>query len=412
MNIIERAREFVQGLVRLASRDAWDWHRCPHCGSSDTCRYGFYSRSPWSLAGRQSLRVQRHRCHGCGRTYGEESAQVRVRRRYGRDVQRLSLDHWCHDGTSLRRAASFVRSIIGRQERYLIWQPWAVRMPGPECTLAPATVGRWLDEAGVRAQASVKGQLAGADVADVAADGLWARLRQGGKRVVLMLVDSSSGLVYPPLVAKGEGSEEPWARLFARAAQAGLELDRLRGVTSDWASGLVSYLRQQLPWPQHQRCLWHFWRGRIRPYLASLGEGAREPVATLVLSLMRAPSYEQAEALLCQLAAHADGRQLAAQINEQFDHLFVHLLEYYRGLAPVSPEWCWRDYRLRLGHGRNHGSGERFERAALVWAIYHNFTPAQRRSERKRTYRHPGMSPLEVAGLSPGNLSYLDALAV
>jgi hypothetical protein len=227
-----------------------------------------------------------------------------------------------------------------------------------------------------------------------------------------MLVDCTSGLVFPPVIAKGEGAEQPWARLFVRAEKAGLELDSLRGVTSDWASGLVSYLRRFLPHPWHQRCLWHFWRGRIRPYLASLAESSREEVRTLVQALMRAPNYEEAEALLVKLAAHPCGGQLAAEINDQFDHLFVHLLDYYRALSSVSPEWCWRDYRLRLSHGRNHGTDERLERAALVWAIYHDFTPAQGRSERKRTYRYPGKSPLEVAGLSPGNLSYLDALAV
>jgi hypothetical protein len=52
------------------------------------------------------------------------------------------------------------------------------------------------------------------------------------------------------------------------------------------------------------------------------------------------------------------------------------------------------------------------ERAALVWAIYHNFEPAPWRSERKRHYRHPGLSPLHVAGVPPGKISYLDALGV
>jgi transposase-like protein len=412
MNIVERAREFVERLAALAGGSGWDWRRCPHCGSSNTERHGHYKRHPWTLSGQESLLVQRHLCRECGHTYGEESARVGRRRRYGRDVQRLSLDQWRHCGSSLRRVASFVRSLIGHQERFLLWQPWANRVQGPECSLAASTVGRWLDEAGMRAGASVAGQLSGVEVEAVAADGLWTRLHRGGKRVVLMLVDSASGLVFPPVVAKGEESEGPWARLFAQAQEAGLDLDSLRGVTSDWASGLVSYLRRFLPWPQHQRCLWHFWRGRIRPYLASLGEGAREEVRTLVGALMRALSYEEAEALLVRLAAHPCGGQLTVEINEQFDHLFVHLLDYYRALSSVSPESCWRDYRLRLGRGRNHGSEGRLERAALVWAIYHDFTPAQRRSERKRTYRHPGMSPLEVAGLSPGDLSYLDALAV
>ncbi len=80
---------------------------------------------------------------------------------------------------------------------------------------------------------------------------------------------------------------------------------------------------------------------------------------------------------------------------------------------PAGAEgWVWRDFRLRLSRGRNHCTDERLERAALHWAIYRNFTPAQWRSERKRRYRWPGRSRLEVAGFSPGKTSYLDALSV
>ena len=54
--------------------------------------------------------------------------------------------------------------------------------------------------------------------------------------------------------------------------------------------------------------------------------------------------------------------------------------------------------------------------AKPVWAIYHNFTPAQWRSacpdglsrERKRNYRRPGQSSLAVAGHPPGGISYTD----
>ena len=90
----------------------------------------------------------------------------------------------------------------------------------------------------------------------------------------------------------------------------------------------------------------------------------------------------------------------------------MHLLDYYHGLQPVTPEWYWRDFRLRLSHGRNHRSDQRLERASLLWAIYHNFEPAQWRSERKRHYRYPGQSALAVAGAPPGQVSYLDALGV
>ena len=412
MGIIERAEAFVEGLRELATRDRWGWRRCPRCGSSETICNGHYERHPYTFGGREQVAIQRHVCRGCGRSYSERVVWLAERRRYSREVQRLSLDLWLHFGSSLRRSAELVRSLLGHQERFLIWQPTATARPADECHLSPSTIGRWLDRAGKEAEETLVGQLLGGKVQAVAADGLWARLRGGGKRVVLMIVDSASGLVFPPLVAKGEQSEGPWARLFARAESAGLDLDELRGVTSDWTGGLVSYLRRFLPHPHHQRCLWHFHRAPLRRLLGALDEDVREAVSGLVRSLMSATSYAAAELALVALAVHPAASELAREINEQFDHLFVHLLPHYRGLTPVSPEWCWRDYRLRLSRGRNHGSEKRLECASLLWAIYHNFTPTQRRCERKRHYRHPGKSPLEVVGLSPGNLSYLDALAV
>ena len=99
-------------------------------------------------------------------------------------------------------------------------------------------------------------------------------------------------------------------------------------------------------------------------------------------------------------------------LNEQFDRVLVHLLDYYQGLQRLTPEWYWRDFRLRLRRGRNHRSDQRLERAALLWAIHHNFEPAQWRSERKRHYRHPGQCALAVAAAPPGQVSYLDALGV
>ena len=43
MNIIEQGKQFVQWLKELAERKAWDWRRCPSCGSTLThkrfCRF-------------------------------------------------------------------------------------------------------------------------------------------------------------------------------------------------------------------------------------------------------------------------------------------------------------------------------------------------------------------------------------
>jgi len=103
---------------------------------------------------------------------------------------------------------------------------------------------------------------------------------------------------------------------------------------------------------------------------------------------------------------------LGTVLSRHWEEALVWRGAYNRGLVRTAPEWLWRDFRLRLSRGRNHATDERLERASLVWAIYRNFTPAQRRSERKRHYRRPGKSPLEMAGVPPGELSYLDALGV
>jgi transposase-like protein len=427
MNIIERGKAFLQSLRELAGRTAWDWKRCPQCGSPLTIKNGSYTRQPWFLGGRQAVRVQRHLCQACHKSYSEQSALLVRGSWYAREVHRAAIDHWQHLGTSLRRTAEVLRSWLGHQERWRLWRPLDAAAP-VRCSLAASTVQRWLDAAGQTAQASVPGQLQGlAQSEALGTDGLWARLRGGATRVVLLLADSVTGLLWPPIVAHDEDSAGPWQRLFARARQAGLDWDRIRGVTSDGAKGIGAFLRQMLAWVQHQRCVWHLWRNLAgdlaRAAAQAAAEAARdlaEPVrervraelVALIHGVIDARSYAQAEAALAALLAHPQGAAIGQFLNTQLDHILVHLVAYYAGLQRVAPEWYWRDFRLRLSRGRNHGSDARLERAALVWAIYHDFEPAQRRSERKRHYRYPGQSPLQVAGVPPGNISYLDALGV
>jgi len=428
MNIIERGKAFVQSLWVLVTRSAWDWKQCPQCGSTLTIKNGSYTRRPWFFSGRQTVRVQRHLCHACRKSYSEQSALLVRGSWYAREVRRSAVDHWVHGRLSLRRTAEFLRSWLGRQERWRLWRPVDEPGAGDVCYLAASTVHRWLDAAGVVAQASVPGQLQGiAQSEELGTDGLWARLRGGATRVVLLLVDSVTGLLWPPLVAEREDQAAPWQRLFVRARQAGLDWQRIRGVTSDGAPGLEAFLGQVLAWAQHQRCVFHIWRnlaGQLAHAAAAaaagvasdLAEQVREQVRAELVALMHAvvdaPSYEQAEAALATLRRHPQGATISQFLNEHLDQILVHLVAYYAGLPRVTPEWYWRDFRLRLSRGRNHGSDPRLERAALLWAIYHNFEPAQWRSERQRHYRHPGQSALEVAGAPPGPVSYLDALGV
>jgi transposase-like protein len=431
MNIVERGRAFLQGLRALAGRKAWEWRRCPHCGETATRKWGSYRRRPWFLHGRETVRVQRHRCHGCGRTYSEGSALLVRGGWYAREVKRSAIDHWQHLGTSTRRTAEVLRSWLGRQERWQVWRPLdPVPSDGVACHLSASTVERWLDQAGATARAQVREQVVGVECSGhLATDGLWARLRGGTKRVVLALVDTVSGVVWPPVVVAGEGAAAAWEALFTRAEQAGLVLRELRGIASDGATGLESYRRQALPWVSHQRCVFHLWRGLSGALTAAVatavaaaertgatarrvGQQTRQTLIDLVRGVYDAATEGEAEAALARLAAHAFGQALADLVASHLDAAHVFRYGYNQGLGRASPEWLWRDFRLRASHGRNHGAEQRLERAALLWAIHHNFEPAQDRSERKRTYRHPGLAPLALAGLPPGDSSYLDALAV
>jgi len=427
MNIIERGQQFLQSLAQLINRTAWEWRRCPRCGDNLTCKWGSYERQPWFLDGRKRVRVQRHRCQRCESTYSEGSALLVRGSWYAREVHRSAIDHWQHLGSSLRRTAEVLRSWMGKQERWLLWRPWE-EASGERCYLSASTVHRWLDGAGKKAQQEIAGQMEGVpSCGQVGTDGLWARLKGNSKKVVLALVDSASGLIWPPVVVAGEEEAKSWEALFERARQSGLDLDELRGVASDGAKGLIGYLNQVLVWVNHQRCVFHLWRnlsGELASVVKKAREGlgrevakqaakaVRQELVALVAGVLNAPSEAEARAALAQLAAHQQGQKLAELVQEHLEAALVHRRPFNQGLTRASPEWCWRDFRLRLSRGRNHRSPERLERATLVWAIYHDFTPAQWRCEGKRKYRRPGLSPLEVTGAGPGNISYLDALSV
>ena len=98
-----------------------------------------------------------------------------------------------------------MRSLIARQERWLLWR--VVSEPVPEdkqCHLAGSTVHRWLDGAGRGVQKTVAGQLEGVGTSGcVGADGFWARLRGGAKAVALALVDNATGLLGCATVFRG-----------------------------------------------------------------------------------------------------------------------------------------------------------------------------------------------------------------
>jgi hypothetical protein len=429
MDIVARARAFVESLGRLAQGGDREWRRCLACGSRHVNRHGSYTRRPWTLEGRVTRIVQRYECQDCGATHSEPFADLAPGRWYAREVQRYAMDEWLHLGSSLRRVAEWVRSMVGKQERWQIWHPLSSSIAEAErCHLGHSTVGRWLKEAGIRAEGQVTGMYRGiASSGQMGTDGLWVRLRGGGVRVLLMLRDSVTGLLWPPVVAVGEEAAASWEMLFARASEAGLVLQDVRAVVSDGAQGLLSYLRHSLPHVYQQRCIFHTWRnlgGELARQVTRVAEGlmgeeasrarerVREELTVLVHQVLDALSFEQAEEALAQLKAHPQGAGLWQVLNNRFIALLTHLLEACRDVGRVVPEWAWRDFRLRLSRGRNHGHEPRVGQAGLLFTIYRNFTPAQMRRERRRHYRHPGQSALQAAGMTLEGCSYLDALEV
>jgi len=157
MNIIERGRAFAQSLRELAGRTrgtgsaALVWH------NADDQEWQLPAAAVF-LSGRQTVRVQRHLCHGCGKSYASGR-----RCWWGElvcaEVHRAAVDHcstWEQPAAHSRGAAL----VDGRQERWQLWRPLD-DVGGERCYLAASTVQRWLDRAGQRAQASVDGQLRG-----------------------------------------------------------------------------------------------------------------------------------------------------------------------------------------------------------------------------------------------------------
>jgi transposase-like protein len=365
MHIVARARAFVESLRAIRRRSDVDRRRCRVCGSVQVHKHGTYTRRPWTLEGRQAVAVQRYQCQSCGATHADEHPDLIPGGHYSRSVRRYAVDQWLHAGSSLRRVAEMVRSLIGHQERWHMWHVGSrPDRTQPRCRLSHSTVHYWLDQAGRRAEEQVKGLYEGVPTSGrIGADGLWARLRGGAVRVLLMLRDSMTGLLWPPMVAAGEEAAAAWAALFDQGQKAGLVLEELRAVVSDGAQGLLSYLREKLPRVYQQRCIFHIWRnlgGELNRQVARAAEGlsgeeaqevrarVRRELVALIHCVVDAPSFAAAEEALAELKAHPQGGGPWKVLNARFIELLTHLMDSHHGLGRVSPEWMWRDFRLRL----------------------------------------------------------------
>ncbi len=87
-----------------------------------------------------TVRVQRHLCRACAKSYSEQSASLVRGSWYAREVHRASLDRWQRLGTSLRRTVEVLWSWLGRQERSRLWRPLDDSAAEP-CYLAASVSG-------------------------------------------------------------------------------------------------------------------------------------------------------------------------------------------------------------------------------------------------------------------------------
>jgi hypothetical protein len=143
-------------------------------------------------------------------------------------------------------------------------------------------------------------------------------------------------------------------------------------------------LSETLTWVVHQRCVFHLWRslgGQFAACAEAAAQGltgavaraakrqARRELAALVRAVLDAADEDTAWAAVGVLGEHPHGAGCVPLLRPHLAAALVYRRPDNAGLVRASPEWCWRDFRLRLGRGRNHLTDQRFERAALVWAI-------------------------------------------
>lgn len=254
---------------------------------------------------------------------------------YERAVHRIAVDWWVHGRSSLRRTTEMLRSTMGHQERWWHWHIWRKVVAQTErCHFAASTLHRWLAVAGQHAQEQTAEQLAGVETSgQMGTDGLWVRLRGGAKGVLLSLVDTATGVIWGVVVAAEEESQAGWRALIAQAESAGLALEKLNGLVSDGAQGLLGCVREALAWVHQQRCIWHFWRNLAADLARAVAKGVeglaeqaaksaaqtlRQELTGLLHAVIDASDGEAAEQALQHLREHALAGALARKVKCQY----------------------------------------------------------------------------------------------
>jgi len=422
MSLVADAQAFINKLLHRRNERC-----CARCGSTLTKRNGTRQRTLRDLGGIRSVRVQRHWCFTCKRSYSEELAEIAPHHWYTRRVQRKFLDMYTTIGGSLRRCASWITAEITSRGRTFIWDPLArlpwwgcAPEPEPEIDLSHTTGWRWLQASG-ESWRQRKG--AYSDVPQsgaVASDATYVRIR-GVWTAVLGVIDGIWRTTFGLFHLATEESDEEIERAFDRAATAGLNVEKIKVFASDGASGFREFLARCLYGVRHQRCVFHLWRNVlpiITRYAAAAGEEWADGLKTCIACVWNARTRAEAEVMLKLLVGVYGAEPIAQEavrvVQDTFEQAMTHLTAGLAGVGRTSCvcEWVWRYYKERVRQMGGFMSTDGCDHFNAIWELALNFRRYQRRKERLRHYKYPGLCPLEVAGVVVQDVTWLDALAV
>ena len=226
------------------------WGCASEAGGGVRCRGGELTKRQMEGVGEwgatHCAAARRTRSSGCG-----------AGQWYSREVRRSA---WIMGAgrMSLRRTAEF-RAVAGAKERWRMWRPWMRAAGDP--VIGGSTVQRWLDRAGVAAQAAYQSIAGHAQSTELGTDGLWAGCGAVPPGWCCCWPTASPGC-YGRRWSRAGRPGGALATPLRAGRQAGLA-GTLRGVTSDGAQGLSAFWAR--PWLGAAPAL------RVAP-LAQLGE--------------------------------------------------------------------------------------------------------------------------------------------
>nr|MBC7244188.1 transposase [Chloroflexota bacterium] len=195
----------------------------------------------------------------------------------------------------------------------------------------------------------------------------------------------------------------------------------MRVLVSDGAVSYRYVLDRVLRWAKQQRSLFHLWRN-ISPHLQAFAERAADEAMDILQDMLHAvwdalslQEAQEAFSALQSVWSHVPSLQPAIQlIGKALEEALLHTSQVVDGMGRTSnvAERFFRRYRQRvrrMGCFMSNGGCDAFN---LLWLTYINLEPYQLRREQKRTYRYPGLCPLQVAATDTQAVTWLDALGI